>query len=295
MNQTPELVMFLGRLHLVLLHLPIGFILLLALLELLSLRPQFRQANAPAGYILALAVPAAALTAAFGWMLALDGGYDGQLLQVHRITGLASAILCLLAATLYWLNWKKSYRLLLAACALGVIVAGHLGGQLTHGKNFLTEYAPRFMRPHQTKVAGFQVTPTSTPRLEEREVFASVVQPILRKKCLACHDAEKHKAGLRLDTFENLTKGSKNGPVIVPGDVSRSILMTRVSLPIDDEERMPPSSQPPLTASELALLRWWVESGTPAAKTIRELNRPPEIQRILEENVPNTARRPTAD
>ena len=73
MNGTPNFVLFLGHLHPLLVHLPIGLILLLAALELLACLPRFKQANANAGIILTLAVPLAIGTAACGWLLSNRG------------------------------------------------------------------------------------------------------------------------------------------------------------------------------------------------------------------------------
>ena len=74
MNPPPEIVLFFGRMHPLLVHLPIGLMLLLALLEWMSRWPRFKQANAGVGVILLVTVPAAVLTALFGWMLSRGGG-----------------------------------------------------------------------------------------------------------------------------------------------------------------------------------------------------------------------------
>jgi len=40
--------------------------------------------------------------------------------------------------------------------------------------------------------------------------FAREVRPLLVKRCLACHDAEHAKGGLRLDSREAALKGGKS-------------------------------------------------------------------------------------
>lgn len=87
MTEPSNFGLFIGRFHIILLHLPIGFLLLLAGLELAARLPRFRNANASAGYILVLAAPASVLTAGCGWLLAGSGGYDAQLLFWHRWLG----------------------------------------------------------------------------------------------------------------------------------------------------------------------------------------------------------------
>src|SRR5687768_8559260 len=55
--------------------------------------------------------------------------------------------------------------------------------------------------------------------------FTRDVAPVLRKKCLTCHDPEKAKGNYRLDTFELLRKpGSSKIAPITPGDPSQSHL-----------------------------------------------------------------------
>ena len=43
------------------------------------------------------------------------------------------------------------------------------------------------------------------------------VQPILREKCFACHDADKIKGGLDMTTFTKLMEGGGSGPVVTDG------------------------------------------------------------------------------
>ena len=70
-----DTVLLFGRFHPLLVHLPIGLLVLLAFLELLARWPRFNKANASAGSILALAVPASIVTAVCGWLLSRGGGF----------------------------------------------------------------------------------------------------------------------------------------------------------------------------------------------------------------------------
>jgi hypothetical protein len=58
--------------------------------------------------------------------------------------------------------------------------------------------------------------------LDEAEVFAHVVQPILQNKCISCHKASKQKGELRLDAPQFIKKGGESGPVLKPGDAENS-------------------------------------------------------------------------
>ena len=126
---------FLGRLHPLLVHLPIGLIVLLAFLELLAASSRRPRANASTGAILALAVPVSIASAVCGWLLSLGGGYEPSLLQWHKWTGIAVAALCAGLGVLYWLDWKKAYRVGLLGTFGVLLWASHYGGSLTHGKD----------------------------------------------------------------------------------------------------------------------------------------------------------------
>src|SRR6266566_305329 len=89
------------------------------------------------------------------------------------------------------------------------------------------------------------------------------VKPILSSRCYACHGALRQKAGLRLDTGALIRKGSRNGPVVVPGKSDESLLLDAVTG--KDRPRMPPEKEgPALTKKQIAVLRAWVDQGAKA-------------------------------
>ncbi len=92
--------------------------------------------------------------------------------------------------------------------------------------------------------------------------YAREVKPLLAAKCYACHGALKHEGSLRLDTREFVLRGGDGGAAIVPGDAGRSLLLARLTAPVD--ERMPPEGEgEALRPAELELLRRWIEQGAP--------------------------------
>lgn len=282
MNPPPEIALFLGRLHVLLVHLPITLILLVAILEWLATSRRFPQANANAGIILALAVPAAVFSVLCGWLLSWSGGYDAGLLRWHRWTGVATASVCIISALLYSLNLKKPYRLSLFSSVLLLVIASHFGGSLTHGRDYLVRYAPG---PLRTWLGTGPASPTaaavSTNDPGGKEVFATVVRPVLQANCIGCHGPEKTKGGLRLDSFDAILKGGENGSAIVPGSASESLLLKRVLLPIASEDHMPPEGKPQPSADDIALLQWWVGAGALTNKSAAQLNPPANISRLV--------------
>jgi YHS domain-containing protein/uncharacterized membrane protein len=277
------MVQFFGRWHPLLVHLPIGLLVLLGFLELLSRSPRFKGANSNAGIILALAVPLSVFTAFLGWLLSLAGGYDERLLQLHKWTGIGTAAACLVAGLLYRLDLKKPYRFTLAATFLALVVASHFGGSLTHGSDYLVRYAPGPLR----KLLGgpAEKPPIAQPKprdFAQLHAFSDVIEPALQKNCVACHGPEKSKGKLRMDSLDALLKGGGSGPAIVPGKAAESEMVRRLKLPPRDEDHMPPDGKPQPSQDEIALLQWWIDAGAPGDKPVAELNPPAGIKRIIQ-------------
>jgi hypothetical protein len=89
--------------------------------------------------------------------------------------------------------------------------------------------------------------------------FDKDVRPIVMKHCGACHGSDKQRGGLRLDRKMDALRGGDTGPAIVPKKAAESLLIRRVT-ETDPDKRMPPKGDP-LTASEIATLRAWIDQG----------------------------------
>jgi hypothetical protein len=95
--------------------------------------------------------------------------------------------------------------------------------------------------------------------------FESKVRPVLIKRCYDCHSTEKKtKGGLALDTRAGWQHGGDNGPAIIPGDLTKSLLIKAVRY-LDKDFAMPPKSR--LPADEVAILEEWVKRGAPDPRT----------------------------
>ncbi len=283
LHPPPDSILFLGHFHPLLVHLPIGMITALAAMEIAARFARFKNAAASAGLILALAAPLAVLTAACGWLLSLAGGYDEDLLAWHKWLGTGTALAAVMTGLLFWRGNVAAYRTSLFGTVILVTAAGHLGGSLTHGSNYLTEYAPAplkklFGLPSAAPGAGPVVAPADWRR---QPVFAGVIGPIFKNKCTACHGPEKSKGGLRLDSYAAMMKGGEDGLVVSPGNDAQSPLLQRPLLPVDADDHMPPVGKPQLTAGELAVLKWWIAAGAPETNSLASLQPPPEILAAL--------------
>jgi hypothetical protein len=90
--------------------------------------------------------------------------------------------------------------------------------------------------------------------------FARDVQPILKSRCLSCHDSRRHRGDLRLDVRANTLRGGESGkPTVVPGNSQKSELLRRITTS-DDDEVMPPSGKR-LSDAQVKLLRNWIDGG----------------------------------
>jgi uncharacterized membrane protein len=67
---------FFGRLHPILLHLPIGFLLLAWLMELASRQKRWTNLQPAVGFALNLGMLSAIVAAASGYWLSREGGYE---------------------------------------------------------------------------------------------------------------------------------------------------------------------------------------------------------------------------
>jgi uncharacterized membrane protein len=281
-NHSPEnLASFLGHFHPLLVHLPIGALVLLSFLEFVAWFTHWKNAAQNSHWLIGFVSATAVASAASGWILGQSGGYDAQLLNWHRALGLLLCATCLLTFLLRQFDKFRPYRISLVITLILLVIVSHLGGSMTHGRDFLTGHAPAFLRAPFGLVVHQPTDPIAVAPMQQ-PVFAGVIEPILQKRCSGCHGSEKHKADLRLDTLEGLLKGGRNGPVIDAGQAKDSPLMQRVSLPLDEDGHMPPEGNAQPTAEELALLEWWINAGTPVNQTLGDLKPALEIRRILE-------------
>ena len=99
----------------------------------------------------------------------------------------------------------------------------------------------------------------STPAADEAPPsFAKDVKPFLTNYCQNCHNGRRGKAGYSVDSYANLMKGGKKGPMIVPGQPDESRLLKTLT---GRAKRMPPKDSDQPTAEEVAKVRAWIKAG----------------------------------
>lgn len=264
----------LGRLHPLVLHLPIGF-LVLGILLFAKDRRQKEYRGLLATLFLWTGL-AGALACLSGYLLYRSGGYSYESVGGHLWFGVATTLFCFLLYARQRSNLPPFLNRipLPALLALGLVlisVTGHKGGTLTHGEGYLTEPLPKAVK----KALGlpvFEELPIAltADNWKEAALYAGVVHPILNNKCVGCHGPTQAKGGLRLHREEDILSGGKNGRVIDAHTPAHSELLVRIALPREDEDHMPPAEKEPLSREEIALLKAWVAAGHPFEGTIGE-------------------------
>lgn len=95
---------------------------------------------------------------------------------------------------------------------------------------------------------------------DEPVSFRRDLAPILLDKCLACHGPKKAEGGLRVDSFERVTKeGDSGSPGFIANDLDTSEAFRRMASE-DADERMPAEADA-LPAEQIALFKRWIEEG----------------------------------
>lgn len=87
--------------------------------------------------------------------------------------------------------------------------------------------------------------------------FVKQIQPLLKERCYECHGAKKKKGDLRLDSKKF---AFAEDYVIAPGKPAESELFTRITLPADHDDIMPPKGDP-LSKAEVDLFKKWILEG----------------------------------
>lgn len=261
-----------GRFHPVLVHLPIGILLLAVLLHILGYKKGFETLQPAVKISLLTGAIAAVLSCISGWLLSSAGEYEEDVVSSHQWFGISVAVISMLG---YYLGVKNSRHLrwLMPVMAMLIIITGHLGGSLTHGEGYLTE--------DLSPGAKSSVTVKPIPDVQQAAVYNDIVQPILQSKCYSCHGPVKQKGKLRLDEPSFIDKGGEEGKIIIAGNAGESEMIKRLLLPLDNKDHMPPKQKSQLTKAELELLNWWVASGADYHKRTAELNQPEKIKPYL--------------
>lgn len=263
--EIPVLVSWLGHWHPLVIHFPIVLILVTII--------QYWRKDPNISFYLSITTVLTLVSAITGFLLSLEGGSKGQLVLTHQWMGVSVSYLL---SAWYWVSLnpglpKVYYKIIHGGLVVLIVLTGHFGGMITHGKDFLA-----FGK-------GDNSMDVSIP--DDPQVFEHIVQPILNKRCASCHNENKAKGELLLTDFSSLMKGGESGPIIDQGDFSNSELVKRILMPVEKEDHMPPEEEDQLSELELITLKAWVELGAENGLMYNQLDEASPLYSIVSDKI----------
>ena len=261
-----------GRFHPLIVHLPIGFLLLGLMMMVYDRKENKHQKIIRFAFFWGTFSTLAAILT--GTIQFNREGYPWEDIQGHLILGVLTFVFSFfmyLRLKGYHFLEKVSYRFLGYGLVLILLITGHLGGNLTHGKDHLTEPLPDQLK----EVLGFEIPSRTLVLLPESyqnlPLYSGVIQPILDQKCVSCHNPKKSKGDLLLHNLKGIMGGGTEGPIISMTNPMESEILKRIHLPREEKKHMPPKTKIQLSKAEKKLIDQWVLRGAPRNKTIAEL------------------------
>ncbi len=300
--------LFFGRFHPLLVHLPIGFLLLAAILFSLSLFKRYTFLLGALPIVLLLGAISSIAAAVLGLLLSTEGGYPESTLAWHQWMGISVTAISI--ASWLWLsgftlkrlqakddqsehsreaiqqrmiNNRRNVGLVMAALLVLISITGHLGGNLTHGNQYLFAYAPTFIQALVKEDENSTKDKFVFPADPDSVLFYThLIEPVLKSKCTSCHNEDLKKGKLLLTTKEGLLEGGENGVVLEKGSPQNSELFKRVCLDPSNRKFMPPNGAA-MSYTEIALLDYWIRSGMSFDLTITDESIPPEVKMLIQQ------------
>ena len=256
-----------GKFHPLTVHLPIGILIYVFLQYIYNNYYKKEKKSNDLLFGLSIILFTSFISVFTGYQRSISGGFEGDLLNLHKSLAfvfLGSTILLLACYKKY--NGTNKYLLLMILSVGLMCYTGHLGGSLTHGTDFF-------------RLDDGNVKSLQNPL--EAHVYNDIVMPIVKSKCLSCHNENKKKGDLLMTTKEAWIKGGKNGTLIDFLDKEKSTFLKRIHLPHEDKEHMPPSGKKQLTPEEFKFLDWWVKSADSYDQRLIQLKPEEKIMDII--------------
>ena len=113
-------------------------------------------------------------------------------------------------------------------------ITGHLGGNITHGEDHLTEPIYDLVGISNVEIKEIM----NYEDFSDKSVYENLIQPIINDKCVKCHNTKKTKGGLQMHNFEVLKKGGRNGQILDFENPELSKILVRIHLPKSEKKHM---------------------------------------------------------
>ncbi len=180
-----SIIEFIGRFHPVLVHLPIGVLIVALLLQSLFFINKYNISGQVLKIVWLLGALCAVISCITGYLLFISGEYDENISGIHLWMGIGVAVVSVVICSRIYINkYDNILKILSMLLLLLIIGTGHFGGSLTHGEDYLTS-ALNNETPEEIAV----IKPL--PDAQQAYIYADVVEPLLKAKCYSCHGAKK--------------------------------------------------------------------------------------------------------
>lgn len=275
-----DLSSFFGRFHPLVIHLPIGFLIIALVMDI----PKIRKSWNKNIVIWMLSFISSTIAVFLGLLLEKSGLYIESQLSIHKWSGIFLTLLCGLgwiARSPFFKISDEIRKINNGLVILTLIIVGHYGGSLTHGENYLFENAPEWVKYRlMEKPKKNQFKNIS---LDSVYVYRDLIQPLFDEKCTSCHNNEILRGGLDMSTSEGLFKGGTSGLAIVQKNLNKSLVFKRIIKEQSDKKFMPPAGIP-MTYNEIKLIEWWILEGAHIKTPLSEKNLTTAVRSLLLED-----------
>ena len=253
-----DLDLFFGRFHSLIVHLPVGFIFLIIFFELYYgfLKKELNNKLVTLSWFFCFV--SSLFSSISGYLLSSRGHYIDENLFVHKIFGfilVGVSLLSWLGRTSF-IKFKLSFRnksILNFGVLILLSITGHLGGNLTHGSKYLTEFLPIQIK---NSVA---INQNIEKNIDSIYIYKDLVSPIFESKCVSCHNSEIKRGELDMSSLVSLIKGGNSGKIVDKTNPRQSELFKRITLAQDNIKFMPSDGEP-TSYYEKNLILWWIKN-----------------------------------
>ncbi len=276
-----ETIFFLGRFHPLLVHLPIGFLILAILIESYCSIFKIKINRRIINFTWFIAFFSSVLTTILGLLVAETGHYIDENLFMHKIFGLSLTAISFISWFLRLSIFSNLFSSSLKTFSNTIIIVlltltGHYGGNLTHGETYLVDYAPENIKELVVKKNKYVEL-----EIDSVKVYDDLIQPIFNQKCVSCHNKEISRGNLNMDSYSNLLKGGSSGIPINKSDPRKSLLIRRITMPTSELKYMPPDGEP-VSFDEIKTLIWWINNLDKSNENLVSLKVEDDIKESLE-------------
>ncbi|MAW08934.1 MAG: hypothetical protein CBD60_01430 [Flavobacteriaceae bacterium TMED200] len=276
-----ETIFFLGRFHPLLVHLPIGFLILAILIEIYCSIFKIRINQRIINFTWFVAFFSSIITTTLGLLIAETGHYIDENLFMHKVFGLSLTAVTFVSwffRLSFFSNLFSSTFKTLSNSVIVVLLTltGHYGGNLTHGETYLVDYAPDNIKKLVVKKNKYVELD-----IDSVEIYNDLIQPIFNQKCVSCHNKDILRGNLNMDSYSNLLKGGSSGNPINKSEPRKSLLIKRITMPTSELKYMPPDGEP-VSFDEIKTLIWWINNLDKSNENLASLKVEDDIKESLE-------------